>query len=182
VVLIGGISFGALWLGGDPLATRIEESRNEISGEMDVARQGVSRTQIWRLTLNMFAANPIAGVGMGAYWTAVPLFHDASGRRTPQEAHNDYLEVLASGGLIGSALVLWFGVVVFRRTKENLVSSNRFRRAMCFGAAIGIAGVAIHSLFDFGLHLIINALVFTTLLAIATSKTPWSKRQTTEVS
>ncbi len=180
LVLIGGMGFAALWLGGDPLANRIEESRNEISAQMDEARQGVSRKQIWRVTLRMFAANPIVGVGMAGYWTAVPQFHDASGRMTPQEAHNDYLELLASGGLLGASLAVWFAVVVFRRTKENLVTSNRFRRAMCFGAAIGIAGVAVHSLFDFGLHLIINALVFTTLLAIATSKSTWSRRQISE--
>lgn len=179
LVLISGIGFGALWLGGDQLASRIEDSRTEINANMDEARQGVSRKEIWRVTLRMFAANPIVGIGMGAYWTAVPRFHDASGRMIPQEAHNDYLELLASGGLVAAALGVWFAIVVFRRTKENMYSPSRFRRAICAGAAIGIAGVAIHSLFDFGLHLIINALVFTTLLGIATSKTPWSKRQIT---
>jgi O-antigen ligase len=179
LVLISAIGFGALWLGGDQLASRIEDSRTEINANMDEARQGVSRKEIWRVTLRMFAANPIVGIGMGAYWTAVPRFHDASGRMIPQEAHNDYLELLASGGLVAAALGVWFAIVVFRRTKENMYSPSRFRRAICAGAAIGIAGVAIHSLFDFGLHLIINALVFTTLLGIATSKTPWSKRQIT---
>ena len=175
ILLVGGVLIGTLWMGGDQLAVRIEESRNELSA-IDEARQGVSRKEIWRVTLRMFSANPIVGVGMGAYWTAVPKYHDASGRMTPQEAHNDYLEVLASGGIVASVLVVWFAVVVFRRTKDNLLSSNRFRRAVCFGAAIGIAGVAIHSIFDFGLHLIINALVFTTLMAIATSKTQWTRR------
>ncbi|MFN2514435.1 MAG: hypothetical protein ABR568_23865, partial [Pyrinomonadaceae bacterium] len=52
----------------------------------------------------------------------------------------------------------------------NLRSPSRFRRAACLGAAIGIAGVAVHSLVDFGLHTIVNALVFTTLIVIATSK------------
>ena len=176
IMLIGGVLVGTLWLGGDQLATRIEESRTEINATMDESRQGVSRKEIWRVTLGMFAANPIVGVGMGAYWTAVPRFHDASGRMTPQEAHNDYLEILASGGLVATAIFVWFAVVVFRRTKDNVLSSNRFRRATCFGAAIGIAGVAIHSLFDFGLHVIINAVVFTTLIAIATSKTQWTRR------
>lgn len=180
LVLIGGVVFGALWLGGDQLATRIEESRTELNATMDEGRQGVSRKDIWRVSARMFAANPIVGVGMGAYWAAVPKFHDASGRMTPQEAHNDYLEVLASGGLVAAGLLAWFAVIVFRRTKENVVSSNRFRRAICAGAAIGIAGVAIHSMFDFGLHLIINALVFTTLLAIATSKRQWTIREVTE--
>ena len=176
VMLIAGVLVGTLWLGGDQLANRIEESRNEISASMDDARQGVSRKEIWRVTLRMFAANPIAGVGMGAYWMAVPKYHDASGRMTPQEAHNDYLEILASGGLVATALVVWLAVVLFRRTKENVLSLNRFRRTISFGAAIGIAGVAIHSMFDFGLHLIINAVVFTTLVAIATSKSQWTRK------
>lgn len=179
LLLIVGVSVGTLWLGGDQLANRIEDSRTEMSAAMDEARQGVSRRDIWRLTLKMFAENPITGVGMGAYSTAVPKYHDASGRMTPQEAHNDYLEVLASGGVVAATLVVWFAVVLFHRTKQNVLSSNRFRRAICFGAAIGISGVAIHSMFDFGLHLIINAVVFTTLLAIATSKTQWT-RQTPE--
>ena len=106
---------------------------------------------------------------MGGYWAAIPAVHDASGTMTPQEAHNDYLELLASGGLVGLALGVWFAIVVFKRTRKNLGSSNRFQRAACLGAAIGIAGVAVHSLVDFGLHTIVNALVFTTLIVIATS-------------
>jgi hypothetical protein len=47
------------------------------------------------------------------------------------------------------------------------------RRAACLGACIGIAGVAVHSLVDFGLHMLVNALVFTTLIVIATSEQPW---------
>jgi O-antigen ligase len=89
---------------------------------------------------------------------------------TPQEAHNDYLELLASGGLVGLGIGVWFAIVVLRRMRKNLVAPNRFRRAACFGAVLGIAGVAVHSLVDFGLHTIVNALVFTTLIVIATSK------------
>lgn len=174
LVLIGGVVFGTVWLGGDPLAGKIEASRQELSFETDASRQGAGRHEIWRLTLRMFAAHPIFGVGMGAYWVAIPAFHDASGTTTPQEAHNDYLELLASGGVVGVAIALWFAVVVFRRTRQNLQSANRFRRAACFGATIGIIGVAVHSLVDFGLHMIVNALVFTTLIVIATSNTRWA--------
>jgi O-antigen ligase len=181
VALVGGVIIGTVWLGGDRLAARIEQSRDEIAADLDESRQNVSRKEIWRVTWKMFAANPILGVGMGGYWAAVPKFHDASGRMTPQEAHNDYLELLASGGLVGVALAIWFAVVVFRRARENVGSRSRFRRAVVFGSLVGIAGVAVHSLFDFGLHLIVNALVFTTLIVIATSKTHWSKSITHEV-
>ena len=173
LVLVAGVLFGTIWLGGDQLASRIEESRNEISADTTGLRQGVSRNEIWRASWRMFVAHPVLGIGMGAYWAAIPAFHDASGTMTPQEAHNDYLELLASGGLVGLALGVWFAVVVVKRTRENMAAANRLRRAACLGAAIGIAGVAVHSLVDFGLHTILNALIFTTLIVIATSKPQW---------
>ena len=175
LLLVLGIAvvIGTLWMGGDRLATQIEESPKEFS--IDTAsRQGVSRNEIWRVTLRMFAAHPLFGIGMGGYWVAVPEFHDASGTMRPQEAHNDYLELLASGGLVGAGIGIWFVVAVLRRTRHNLRSPNRFRRAACFGAAIGIIGVAVHSLVDFGLHMMINALIFTTLIVVATSKPRWA--------
>jgi O-antigen ligase len=174
LVLIAGVVFGTIWLGGDPLAARIDESRNELNSDASESRLGVNRNEIWQTTWRMFIAHPVLGVGMGGYWAAIPAFHDASGTMTPQEAHNDYLELLASGGLVGLTLGVWFAAVVCKRSRENLRSPNRFRRAACFGAIIGIAGVAFHSLVDFGLHTIVNALVLTTLIVIATSRPRWA--------
>ena len=175
LILVCGVLFGTLYLGGERLASSIESTRVEIAGDTSELRQRVSRNEIWALSLKMFTAHPILGVGMGAYWVSGPEFHDASGTLTPQEAHNDYLELLASGGLVGFALGIWFVSAVVRKTRTNLRSSHRFRRAVCLGASIGIAGVAVHSLVDFGLHVIVNALVFTTLIVIATSEQPWNK-------
>jgi phosphotransferase system glucose/maltose/N-acetylglucosamine-specific IIC component len=79
--------------------------------------------------------------------------------------------------VIGTLLVIWFAVIVIRRIRENLKSENRFRRSACFGATVGIAGVAVHSLVDFGLHTIVNALVFTTLIVIATSNAQWKNER-----
>jgi O-antigen ligase len=173
LVLVCGVVFGTLYLGGDQLASRIEQSRTELAGDTTELHQSVKRNETWAMTLKMFAAHPILGVGMGAYWVAVPAFHDASGTLTPQEAHNDYLELLASGGLVGLAIGVWFLLAVVKKAKANLGSSDRLRRAACLGACIGIAGVAVHSLVDFGLHMLVNALVFTTLIVIATSEQPW---------
>ncbi|HSS19382.1 MAG TPA: O-antigen ligase family protein [Pyrinomonadaceae bacterium] len=178
LLLAAGIAIGTVWVGGDRLARTFEASENQLVEDNSELRIGVSRSEIWKATRNMFLAHPFLGVGMGAYWTAVPAFHDASGTMTPQEAHNDYLELLASGGLVGFGLGVWFLVVVVKRTRENLKSPNRFRRASCFGASIGLAGVAVHSLLDFGLHTMANALVFTTLIVIATSKAQWAEAPT----
>lgn len=173
LVLICGVVFGTLYLGGEQLASRIEQSRTELAGDSTDLNQGVKRNETWAMTLKMFAAHPILGVGMGAYWVAVPAFHNASGTLTPQEAHNDYLELLASGGLVGLAIGIWFLIAVAKKARANLGSADRLRRAACLGACIGIAGVAVHSLVDFGLHMLVNALVFTTLIVVATSEQPW---------
>jgi O-antigen ligase len=170
LVLIGGIVFGTVWLGGDRLALKIDAVHAEFDPETSALRQGVSRNEIWKATWKLFVAHPVLGVGMGAYWAAIPTVHDASGVMTPQEAHNDYLELLASGGVVGLALGVWFAIVVLKRMRRSLTAPDRFRRAAALGASIGIAGVAVHSLVDFGLHTIVNALVFTTLIVIATSK------------
>ncbi|HYJ88704.1 MAG TPA: O-antigen ligase family protein, partial [Pyrinomonadaceae bacterium] len=69
LVLVVAVALGTLWMGGDRLATQIEESPKEFSADT-ASRQGVSRNELWRVTLRMFAAHPILGVGMGGYWTA----------------------------------------------------------------------------------------------------------------
>ena len=169
-VLLAGIVvavlLGTLWVGGDKLATNIESATTDFSG--DSTRDGASRNEIWRATLKMFAAHPIAGVGLGGYWIAITAFHDASGSLTPQEAHNEYLELLSSGGVIGLAIGVWFAVMVIRRIRLVLHHDRSHIRAVRFGAILAIAGVVVHSLVDFGLHMMSNALIFMGLIVIAT--------------
>lgn len=168
VILIAGVSVGTLWVGGDRLVSNFEAASSELN--TPTTTDGASRNEIWRASLKMFAANPILGVGFGGYWIAITAYHEASGLMTPQEAHNDYLELLSSGGLIGFALGVWFVVSVIRLARRNLLTDRGFKRAARLGALLGITGVAAHSLVDFGLHMIANALCFITLIMIATTR------------
>jgi putative inorganic carbon (HCO3(-)) transporter len=158
-----------LWVGGDRLATSIEAARGEFT-ESRESREGVTRLKVWRDTIEMIKANPITGVGMGGYWTEIPRYHQAPGSMTPQQAHNDYLELVAGGGIVGLVIFLWFVAVVIRHARSNLQSPDGFRRAVCFASLIAIAGVAVHSLMDFGLHRMANAMIFAALIVIATGK------------
>lgn len=165
VALVAGVLFGTLWIGGDRLVSTIEAANATM-----IDRDGASRNDIWRASAKLFTAHPLLGVGLGAYWPSISTSHDASGALVPQEAHNDYLELLASGGIVGLVLGAWFAVNVFRTTRHHLWPNTGFVRAARLGAIIGIAGVAVHSLFDFGLHLLGNAAVFLTLIMIATTQ------------
>lgn len=166
IVLVAGILVGTIWVGGDRLASNLEAATNELS----TTRAGASRNEIWRATLKMFAAHPILGVGLGGYWIGITAYHDASGLMTPQEAHNDYLELLSSGGIIGFAIGVWFAAAVVRAVRRNTNTAQ-------LGAIVGIAGVAAHSLVDFGLHILVNAIVFLALVMMATTRIdPWHPR------
>jgi O-antigen ligase len=164
------ILLGTVWVGGDRLVSSFEAASSELTPTTTGLREGATRTEIWRASWKMFAAHPILGVGLGGYWVAITAYHDASGALTPQEAHNDYLELLTSGGLVGLVIGMTFVVILLRRIRQNLTSDNHFQRGVCFAAVLGITGVAVHSLVDFGLHLLVNALVFLALVMIATRR------------
>ena len=167
VILVIAVAGGVLWVGGDRLISNFEATGSEFSIST-APTEGVTRNEIWRATLRSFAAHPVVGVGLGGYSVAITAHHEGSGKMTPQEAHNEYLELLASGGIVGFAIGLWFAFEVARLARSNLGSSNKFRAGVCFGAVLGISAVAMHSFFDFGLHLLANATVFCLLIVLAT--------------
>jgi O-antigen ligase len=166
--LLAATLIGIVWVGGEQIVKRFETMPDEVASEIQEDNSGVRRKEIWAATWRMIKEHPLAGVGFGGYWTAIPQYHDASGKMTPQQAHNDYLELLASGGLIGVLLGGWFVFLFIKLARERLRSIDPFRRAACFGAITGLFGIAVHSLVDFGLHIPVNALVCLTLIAIAT--------------
>lgn len=176
--LLLSVGIGILWLGGDPLITRLESASKEVAtgtasdATKSGSRENINRLEIWRATWRLIKANPLTGVGFGGYWTAITQHHDGSGDSTPQQAHNDYLELLASGGPIAIGLGGWFVFVIIKRARKQLGSSDPFRRAACFGALASLFAVAIHSSVDFGLHITANALVCIVLVVIATTEQP----------
>ena len=166
-VLLITIVAGVAWLGGDQLATGVETASIEMARtDTSELHEAARRRDIWRASWGMFMQHPISGAGLGGYWAEIPSFHEGSGVLTPQQAHNDYLEVLASAGLIGAALLVWFAIVLVKQTRRNIRASEGFQRAASLGAIVGVAGIAVHSVVDFGLHVTVNALVLMALLAI----------------
>jgi O-antigen ligase len=176
-VLLVIIVAGVFWLGGDQLATGVETATIEMAGgDSSEMHEGARRRDIWRATWLMFKTHPIAGAGLGGFWAEVPVHHFASGVSTPQQAHNDYLELLASGGVLGTALFVWFAAVLIRQARQSVKTAEGFQRAVVLGAIISLVGIAVHSLVDFGLHVTINALGFVILLGILSLK-PLGRRE-----
>jgi O-antigen ligase len=86
--------------------------------------------------------------------------------------------VLASGGVVGAALVAAFLLLLVRRALPRLRSGSPFARAACLGALTGLCGVAVHSLVEFGLHVPSNAFAALALCAAAAARVPVSGQKT----
>jgi len=177
--LILVLAVSMVWVGGDLLANRLESLPQEVTAEVNSSGAsgtdaavnigtGERRSEVWSATWSLIKTHPILGSGFGAYKAAIPAHHRASGEMIPEEAHNDYLELLASGGLIGCLLAMWFVIAFLKTARERLRNADPIHRAACYGALTGLFGAAVHSLVDFGLHITINALIFVALAAITT--------------
>ena len=167
VLVFGLIMVTVAFVGGDTVVTRIEK----LGGEVEtVNNTRLNRNVIWSSTINLIKARPIFGSGFGGFAAAIPEFDASAGKSSLKQAHNDYLEILANGGIIGFALFTGFAALVIVRIFRNLKSKDPLFRSSCFGAAIGMFGVLIHNFVDFGLHTIINSMIFTVLVVIATAK------------
>ncbi len=77
------------------------------------------RQVMWRATLRVIAANPLAGVGAGAWENEIPLYQEEGAQlETDYYAHNEYLQLLAEYGLAGwiflLALAAWLLAAAWR--------------------------------------------------------------------
>lgn len=154
--LVIAIAFGVAWIGAEPVIGRIDPGnpQNFASG----------RSEIWQDTLAMIGSRPLLGAGLGAYETAYPINALDNGTQgVVAEAHNDYLQILADGGIVGGLLALWFIVVLARSIIRGIGSSDPLLAGLAIGAGAGLLGMLVHSVFDFNLHLPSHALVFLVL-------------------
>ncbi len=162
-----------VFVGGDPVVRRIETIQSEMREFEDNKMQ---RSDIWESSWKLVERHPISGVGFGGYGTAITAVDSSNGTRSLQQAHNDYLEVLANGGVIAFGMMLTFlGLVIFRICQQ-FNSRSSLRGAVSFGSAVGIFGVMLHSVVDFGLHVIVNALILLVLVVLATARIPIDKK------
>jgi O-antigen ligase len=164
VALLTAAVFAIAFVGGDPFVARIDSVPDEFN--RSTADSYVLRQSIWRATWDLIKDHPVAGSGFGGYWIAITKYHHASGEITPQQAANDYLELLAGGGVIGFAIAIWLAVILGRVARSKLCRTSAYSRAATLGALAGILTVAVHSLVDFGLHITINAFVFAVLVSL----------------
>jgi O-antigen ligase len=150
---------GAVFVGGDTSLTRFSE-------EAATADISANRTHIWSTTIRIIWEYAPLGAGLGAYGQAYTQFDTSGGFQRVDQAHNDYLQVLADAGIVGLVLGGLFLYWLFRDGFRNVRSLNGYRRGVAIGAFAGCFAVLVHSLFDFVLHITAISVMFLSLIGI----------------
>ena len=158
--LVAAIVGGTILIGGDSALTRVAESANSSDPTS-------SRVQIWTTTLEIIKHYPVFGTGWAAFPVAYPQFDPMNGSERVEQAHNDYLQILADAGIVGAIIGAFFVFQLFRAGFRQIESSNSFRRAVAVGALAGCFAVLVHSIFDFVLHTTAVSLLFLALAVLA---------------
>lgn len=159
LLLLVVVVFGSIFVGGESTLTRIAETArsNDFS---------TNRFQIWQVTWQIVTHYFPFGAGIGAYAAAYTQFDPMNGLARVEQAHNDYLQVLADAGLIGLALTVFFIYKLFRTGLASSRTENIYRRGVALGALAGCFSILVHSIFDFVLHTTSLTLMFLMLCAL----------------
>jgi O-antigen ligase len=165
--------FGIIFIGQDRVTERFDEIPNQISGT--TSSDTFRRLDAWKAATQIISDFPIFGVGFGGFRVAVSQHIEISGQIVPKQTHNDYLELAASGGIVSVALICWFVFSLLQIIKERFTeNSSKFSCIVRIGAVCGLAGIAVHNFFDFGLQIYANSMFFTAIICVVIHKSQYS--------
>jgi O-antigen ligase len=158
--LLIGVIATAFFLGaGEGLFRGLGPDKSDITS---------GRSHFWSVAWQIFTDHPIIGAGFDAFGAAFTRYDTWPGIYRIEQAHNDYLQTLADGGVLAFACVAAF-IYLFARTSLTVIarSADEMRSNIAIGAFAGCAGILIHSIFDFPLRTTSNAIFFLILVVLA---------------
>jgi O-antigen ligase len=159
------------WAGADAIASRFAQSD---WGDLN------NRRGAWADAVDIAARFPATGTGLNTYGVATLLYqrHDLS--KYYSQAHNDYLQLAAEGGLlltIPAALCAGLLMLAVRRRFVEETSTATYWLRV--GAVTGLTAIALQETVEFSLHIPGNATLFAVLCAIALHRAPAKKNSMT---
>ena len=154
----------AAWVGVDTIGTRFASADwSELNG-----RRGA-----WADAAGIASKFPLTGTGLNTYGVATLFYQHHDLAYHYAEAHNDYLQLAAEGGLLLTVpavlCVAALGAVVRKRFKEETSSSGYWIRV---GAVTSLAAIALQETVEFSLQMPGNAALFAVLCGIALHGSP----------
>jgi len=177
LVIMAVIIFATLgigWFGWDQILDRFAQLKNAHGMIHE------SRLDFWKDTREVIRDFTVTGSGMGTFSHVYPLYRTIISDRFLSHAHNDYLELLSEGGIVGFFLAaLFLGVVLVKTWKVFLQRRDAFSIYLYIGSVTAMAAILVHSVTDFNLHIGANGLwfFFAAGMAVASAHTGREKHR-----
>jgi O-antigen ligase len=125
------------------------------------------RTAVWSGTLDLIRDHPLLGTGPGTFPVAFTPYRPVGVNARFLHAHNDYLHSISETGILTAVIILWLIVAAFRSGIRMIMSTNsRLTLGITLGSLSGILAITVHSVVDFNLHIMANAILFTVLAGL----------------
>ena len=132
----------SMWATPDALLIRFDRALSGVDG---------GRPDIWAQTMVLVRAFPLTGIGLGTFDVVMPAYQTGSFATLVNHAHNQYLHLLAEGGLLLAVplvlAALSFAALAWRRLQQDQTASIHVRQ----GALAGLVGLAVLSVFEVAL-------------------------------
>lgn len=132
------------------------------------------RLDYYQNTLNMILEKPLLGRGFGTFNVHYPLYQnnrytaslgEAARNYWVEHPHNEHLEILSDGGIIGYGLFLWIVLQAFSRLLRK-------RTEIDFGLALALFGLLVDGLLSQNLRYIVIASLLWLIIGCANIEKP----------
>ncbi len=146
LALFGGLLFVAIAIGNTPLLRFLTSDPREIGSD--------TRVQLWQLSVDTWRHFPIFGSGLGTFQEAFRRVQPRDLVGVVEHAHSDFLQLLATGGLIGAALgVLVVASALVLLFRAWLGQQHREEAGLILGAIGAIVSLVLHGIAEFNFSL-----------------------------
>jgi len=153
----------ALWLSREEVIERLSLLMTVIENPMEDLRTIATGD-----TLRLYRRCPLTGCGFGAFRHAYTIVQSPDLSARWLHAHNDWAQLLAEGGWLGTLTFFGALVVFVRYVITRFVELSDRARLYVLGVSVGLCTITLHSVVDYSLHKPGNALLLCFLIAQAT--------------
>jgi O-antigen ligase len=163
LLLLVSAAIVAAYANARPLVGRLQEAVNGGDG---------GRRQAWAETDRIIRDFPLTGTGLGSYRTAMLVYQQSSRDILINQAHNQYLHLFAEGGLLLSVPVLLAALAFIRLFRLRMVQDTTSSAWLRIGGGVAMVAVAVQGVWETGLRIPGNGLLFAAAAAVAVHATP----------
>ena len=158
IAVVTLVVIGSVYVNMQPLLSRVDET---------IAVGAGGRPRIWKETLVVIRDFWPAGTGLGTYQDAMLVYQADKRGGFFNQAHNQYLHLLSDGGLLLTVPALFAAVAFIALLRVRLAGDASPTQWLRIGAATAILAVTIQGIWETGLRMPANGVLFAIAAAVA---------------